>query len=160
MTAKDGFANIRNEHLEKSGKTLKTGTVVFWDHEYDGPGYLDGWYKIAYTNDAFSNNADESGTHLKSGLVHKSQVTTLFVSSPADQKSFSMKYDLQKFNFSNKKIIYGEGKDYIKKDQLNEYYKRDVLLKFEKISTENLSFKPIKPLNSSLFEAKCTDEIN
>lgn len=115
VTAKDGFANIRDWNLQKSGKTLKTGTVVFWDDEYDGPGYLDGWYRIAYADDAFSKNADETGNHLQFGLVHQSQAASLFGSSPADEKSFSVKYETQKFNFSDKKIVYGEDKNYIEK---------------------------------------------
>ena len=119
VTAKDGFANIRDWNLQKTGKTLKTGTVVFWDDEYDGAGHLDGWRKIAYTEDAFSKNAEETGKHLQFGLVHQSQVADLFVISPAEEKTFSMKYDTQKFDFNNKKIVYGEGKNYIK--SVNNY---------------------------------------
>lgn len=115
VTAKDGYANICDWNLKKTGRTLKTGTVVFWDDEYDGPGHLNGWYKIAYTKDAFSKNAEEAGGHLQDGLIHKSQVANLFVISPADENSFSMKYETKKFSFNNKRIVYGEGNNYIEK---------------------------------------------
>lgn len=114
VTAKDGFAIIRDPFFKKTGKTLKTGTVVFWESEYDGPGYLNGWFHIAYTDDAFSKNADETGKHLTFGLVHESQVTDLKQLNEVQAKSFNIQYKTKKFDYRGKKILFSEDKNYIK----------------------------------------------
>ncbi|MDO5615531.1 MAG: hypothetical protein Q4G16_05030 [Cruoricaptor ignavus] len=115
ITGTDGYANIREYNMTQSGKTLKNNTVVFWMDEYDGPGYSDDWLKIYYSEDAFYKNADETLEKMEIGLVHLSQVTPLEELQKASEKEISVKYDTQKFNFKDKKIVWGEDKTYIKK---------------------------------------------
>jgi len=114
ISGSGGSADIREWNLAKTGKSLKNGTVVFWEGEgYDGPGYLYGWLYIRYSKDAFYENADETLENLETGLVHQSQVTELEKLSKPAAKEFSMKYTTRKFNFSNKKLVWGERKAYI-----------------------------------------------
>lgn len=114
VTAKEGAANIRNWNLEKTKKALKNNTVVFWEDEYDGPGYSEGWLAIKYAKDAFHKNAEETSENLEAALVHQSQATDLEKLKKVGGKEFSVRYTTQKFNFKNKKIVWGEGKQYIK----------------------------------------------
>ena len=65
--------------------------------------------------------------------------------------------NLSNYQFNTAKNRY-EAK--VKHDEPNEYLKRDVLFKFEKVKLEDLPLQAFKPLKGSVFNAKCTEDNN
>ncbi len=109
IQSKEGYSNVRNDSTAKSKvlNQLKNNTIVLVDQMEDQDLEKEQWIKILYyENLPFSIVEISNEKSLKTGFIHKSQLTAVNKLEKPSKDEFSMQYVSRDFSLNDKKIVY------------------------------------------------------
>lgn len=109
IQSKEGYSNVRNDSNAKSKvlDQLKNNTIVLVDQVEDQDLEKEQWIKILYyENLPFSIVEISDEKSLKTGFIHKSQLTAVNKLERPSKDEFSMQYVSKDFSLNDKKIVY------------------------------------------------------